>query len=423
MTHWKPFIRPILFAALFLFAGAGGVQAKMLDRVVAKVNNEIITLSALEERARVDMARYSGMGVESLPPYEEVRLQTLDQMIDEILLIGVAERLNMIVEESQMQSALDDIRARGNLTQEQLVEMLKQEGRTIEEYKKRIREQILLSRVINLEIRSRIKVTKEDIAEYYDAHRKEFWSTPKVRARHILFILDNTLTQDEVELKKNKAQMALEQIQSGRDFVEVAKEFSEDVTASNGGDLGMLEKGKMIAEFEDAAFSLESGQVSGIVRSPYGLHIIKVEEVLHGAPIPMEEVEDRITAQLKHQRFESVFKEYIEDLRAQSFIEKKLGALKPSGDQTKTPVAGNKVPAPSVKEVNSTQAKEQVQRQVEVLPPLEIGKKGIVQKQTPVSQEFRPLEKKLKYYKNLRDMGLITEQEYNHRKKSLLDNL
>lgn len=164
------------------------MQAKMLDRVVAKVNNEIITLSALEERARVDMARYSGMGVESLPPYEEVRLQTLDQMIDEILLIGVAERLNMIVEESQMQSALDDIRARGNLTQEQLVEMLKQEGRTIEEYKKRIREQILLSRVINLEIRSRIKVTKEDIAEYYDAHRKEFWSTPKVRARHILFI-------------------------------------------------------------------------------------------------------------------------------------------------------------------------------------------------------------------------------------------
>ncbi|MGP0630344.1 peptidylprolyl isomerase [Nitrospina sp. 32_T5] len=423
MTLWKTFINVVLFSTLLLLWGGPGVHAKVLDRVVAKVNNEIITLSALDERARVDMARYSGMGVEALPPFEQVRLQTLEQMIDEILMIGVAERLNMIVEESQMQSALDDIRARGNLTEEQLAEMLEQEGRTMEEYKKRIREQILLSRVINLEVRSRIKISKEEIAEYYDAHRKDFWTTPKVHARHILFILDNSLTQDEVELKKKKARMALEEIQSGREFVDVAKEYSEDVTASNGGDLGVLEKGKMISEFEDAAFSLKSGQVSNIITSPYGLHIIKVEEILHGAPVPMEDVEGRIEAQLKHERFESVFKEYIEDLRARSFIEKRLGSLKPSGEHNNKPVVAGKMPGSSINKMETTPVKKKVPRQEEVLPPLQIGKKETLQKETPVAREFEPLEKKLKYYKNLRDMDLITEQEYNRRKKSLLENL
>ncbi|WP_282011316.1 peptidylprolyl isomerase [Nitrospina watsonii] len=418
MKHWKPYIKSISLAALLLLSGwVPFANAEVLDRVVAKVNNEIITLSALEERARVDLARFQSMGVENIPTLEEVRSRALDQMIDEILLVDVASKVGLIVEESQMQDALDDVRQRGNLSEKQLEEMLKQEGRSLEEYKKRIREQILMSKVINLEVRSRIKVSDKEIAEFYDEHRKEFWTTAQVRARHILFIMDQSLDSDQIATKERKAREALAKIRNGADFAEVAQEFSEDVTASNGGDLGVLEKGKMIPEFEKAAFALKNGEVSSIVRSPYGLHIIKVDEVLPGAPIPMEDVENQIIAQLKQQSFRTYFEEYIEDLHARSFIEKKLGPVEP--EQKTQTVAVETPQTMAVNEVESIQEKPQA----EILPPFEIGKKMDSPKPAPVADEYEPLEKKLKYYKNLRDMNLISEQEYNQHKKSLLDNL
>lgn len=382
-----------------------------VDMVVAKVNNEIITLSAVVERAELELARYQAMGIRDLPSLEEARTQALEQMIDEKLLVGVAQGLGMTVEESKVQNALDDIRKRGNLTEEQLAEMLKQEGRTMEEYKERIRHQILISQIINLEVRSRIKISEKEIADYYDAHRKDFWAPSKVHARHILFILDEGLEEEQVLKKQQKAAEALAKIRDGAEFVEIARQYSEDVTARTGGDLGILEKGKMVPEFEEAVFSLKKGEVSDIVRSPYGLHIIQVEEVIPGAPIPFDEVSGQIEETLKQERFRTVYEEYIEGLRARSFIEKKLEALRPKKDDH--PIV--------VRQENETTV--QKEKAGNMMPPVEVGSKETLQKEMPAFKEFESLEKKLKYYKNLRDMNLITEKEYHQRQKTLLDNL
>ena len=125
-------------------------------------------------------------------------------------------------------------------------------------------------------------VSKRDIKKYYRVNQKKFWTIGKVHALHILFIIDDKLTPEERQIKEAKAKNILGKIRGGANFEKMAKLYSEDLSGASGGDLGMLEKGKMVAEFEEAVFALRDGEVSDLVKTPYGLHIIKAQKVYPG---------------------------------------------------------------------------------------------------------------------------------------------
>jgi peptidyl-prolyl cis-trans isomerase D len=145
----------------------------------------------------------------------------------------------------------------------------------------------------SLKLRSEVKVTDDDLRQYYDQHKNEYNLPERVKAQHILFKTQGK-TPEEIEKIRTKAQGVLERAKKGEDFGALAKQYSEDVTASSGGDLGDFGRGQMVPEFEKAAFSLGVGGISDLVQSPFGIHIIKVNGKQEARERPFEEMKEAI---------------------------------------------------------------------------------------------------------------------------------
>ncbi len=144
------------------------------------------------------------------------------------------------------------------------------------------------------DFKSEVKVTDEEVKEYYEENMDSYKEPKKVRARHILFRLKPNATEKEEKKVKEKAEKVLKMAREGKDFAELAKKYSEGPTKSTGGDLGYFSKGKMVKPFEEAAFKLKKGEVSDLVRTQFGYHIIKVEDIKEARTKPLEEVKDKI---------------------------------------------------------------------------------------------------------------------------------
>lgn len=186
-----------------------------------------------------------------------------------------------------------------------------------------IREQIELmsndliaSEYLKKEIVGKINVTEEDMSIYYKAHQDEFRTPEMVRARHILVRVGKDAPEEDKKKARDKIGDILKKIKAGEDFAKLATEFSDDPGSKNkGGDLGFFPKGRMAPEFENAAFSMKPGEVSDIVETPFGFHIIKVEEKKESILQPYEKVKDKVK--------EKVFNDF-RKARVDEFVEKAM---------------------------------------------------------------------------------------------------
>jgi peptidyl-prolyl cis-trans isomerase SurA len=389
------------------------VQAysKTVDRIVAKVNEKIITQSELEERTAVKMMSLQKANIQPMPSQKKVMSEELKHMIEERLLIDAGRKLGLKVDETSVTKAVDEIKRTNGLSEGDLEKMLQLEFKSLEEYKNKIRNQILISRVIGFEVRKRATVENGDIEEYYNKHLKDYWVNAKLKLRHILFLMDDTLLEKERRIKNQKARLALKKIQSGGDFIAVAKEFSEDISASTGGDLGEIERGKMVPEFEKAAFLLKEGEVSGLVETPYGLHIIKVDKVFPGETLPLDKVRTQIENKLKDKKLKVEYEKYILELTQKAFIENKIS---PSSQ----PVVGSAKKTIPVKSLRPPPHRGEVL--ADIPPPKKKmdSSQKLTQKQK--FSRFQAYEEKLRHYKKLRNNNKISVGEYQSKKQELL---
>lgn len=420
--------RTLAVCAGFPLIFSASVFAMTLDRIAAKVGGEIITLSSVIERSRAEIARGMRSGKTDVPRPEELMPRILDLLIDDKLQVLRAKKLGLTVNEASVQKALDDIKKNNNLTDEQLETMLKAENSSIEIYKRTIRNQILISKVVGYEVANRVNVSARALKKYYRIHQKDFWSPGTVHARHILFILDDELTSEEKQLKLNKAKDVLKEIRAGKDFAELAKLHSEDLSASSGGDLGVLEKGKMVPEFEKAAFSLRDGEVSDIVKTSFGLHIIKAGKVTPGKTKTFDEVKEKIRSVLRAEKGKGDFLKWMAELRADTFVEKlmfkdSVSKKKEIARKKKSVRKGSRISskkkramaARSKKSRSNPGRKNDVASNVSKQKNGDNGAEGI--------SGLSAIEKKLAYYKKLRDRGKISEEAYLKKKRELLKQL
>jgi len=409
MRYWIPF-RHLFFTAFFLWnllwLPVSGLTATV-DRIVAKVNKEIITLSELEERVFLKIMNFRKMNVQPMPTKEQVMSEELDAMIMEKLLVDAGQKRGYKVDDKRVNSAIQDIEQLNQLKEGELELMLRAEGKSMEEYRQKIREQIMMSDIRGYEVRKRISVSEEEIQEYYDKNIQRYWVPAKLKLRHILFLMEDELPEEHKQIKRIKAQQALIKIRSGENFASVAREFSEDVSASSGGDLGELERGKMVPEFEKAAFDLKEGEVSGLVETPYGLHIIKVDKITPGGTLALDEVRDEINNIFIKDKSEQEFRDYMNELKENAFVQNKLFST-----PTVRPGAGNDVLAEAPESPLSSQ---------------EVGLNSSVEPnslaQANEYSKFKSFEEKLRYYKNLRDNQRISEEDYHKKKQELLNHL
>jgi len=304
--------------------------AELVDRVAAVVNNDIITLSEVEARGAPELARLASEPdpAKRTKYRQQIMKNAMDSLISEHLLDAQLKDLNVDVSESDIDAALDDVKKQNNVTDEAQLEQLLRtspEGYTLKSYREFLRKHVAKLKLINLKVRSKVKVSDEDLKAEYTRFARLESEDPEIHARHILIQVGPRATPEEVERAQRKAEeIAKEARQPGVDFVALATKYSEGSSRESGGDLGYFRRGLMVPEFEKVAFALKLGEVSDPVRSRFGWHVIRVEDRRAAAVRPFDEVKDQLRDKLMRGQLEKYTERYVQELREQASIDVKL---------------------------------------------------------------------------------------------------
>ena len=263
--------------ALALLSGVGATSAAPveIDRIVAVVNNGVITEHEL--RTRVDQAlRQLAAQNTQVPPRRLIERQVLDRMVTEKALLQIAEDTNVRVEGPQLDRAIASIAQRNNLTPEAFRSALAAEGTNFEAFREQIRTEMLIGRLRDREVESRVTVTDAEIDNYLAGGARDASQQDEYNLGHILILTPEGASPEQLAELRAKAEKALAELRSGMDFVQVSAAYSDAQNALQGGGLGWRSPAQLPNLFIDAVKPLRVGEASEILRSPNGFHILKL---------------------------------------------------------------------------------------------------------------------------------------------------
>jgi len=305
-------------------------EGKVIEEIVARVNNEVITRSEFEH-SKVTAEEDAKSDCQNRCTPEQLKALTEDRqknalrdLIDQSLLVQRAKDMGISVEPDVIKQ-LDQIRIENKLpSMEALEQAVSGQGMNWEDFKNNIRTGLLTKKVIQSEVGSHINVTKEEIQKYYDEHKSEFVRPEQVALRSIEI---NTTGKDEAEVAelKKKAETALKRIQDGEDFGEIAKRYSDGSTAKQGGYLGVYKRGELSKELEDTVFSMKKNGLTGVMETKQGFLIMQVLEHYDEGEQALAKVQNEIEGKLYDQRLEPALREYLKTLREESYVVIKPG--------------------------------------------------------------------------------------------------
>ena len=302
---------------------AGAARAEIKDRIAAVVNGQAITLSDLEDRVNPELARLPP-GPAGAGQREKVRKSGLELMIDERLVESEATSLGIDITDEEVTHLIEQLAKQNNLDMTQFRAALVQQNILIETIREQLKRQQLTLRLLQYKVKPR-KVTDEEVQAAYANQNKE--GELEVRARDLFIAAPDIAPDADQEKAKARAKVALDRILAGESFAKVARDLSEGPSAAEGGDLGYFSRGQMLQAIEDAAFALQPGKVSGLIRTTGehgGYHIVMVEDRRKLAPKPLSAVQEEIRNRLAN---ESVLKErehYLQQIRKTAQVDEKL---------------------------------------------------------------------------------------------------
>jgi peptidyl-prolyl cis-trans isomerase SurA len=305
-------------------------EGKVVEEIVARVNNEVITRSEFDhakvtaaEDAKQDcLNRCTPEQLKTL--IDDSQKNALRDLIDQSLLVQRAKDMGISVEPEVIKQ-LDQIRIENKLpSMEALEEAVSGQKMNWEDFKNNIRNGLLTKKVIGSEVGSHINVTKEETQKYYDEHKQEFVRPEQVALRSIEV---NTAGKDETEVAelRKKAETALKRIKDGEDFGEIAKRYSDGSTAKQGGYLGLYKRGELSKELEDTVFKMKRNDLTDVMETKQGFLIMQVMEHYDEGEQSLSKVENEISEKLYSQRMQPALREYLKTLREESYVVIKPG--------------------------------------------------------------------------------------------------
>ena len=305
-------------------------EGKVVEEIVARVNNEVITRSEYDH-SKVTAEEDAKSDCQNRCTPEQLKMLTEDRqknalrdLIDQSLLVQRAKDMGISVEPEVIKQ-LDQIRIENKLpSMEALEQAVSGQGMNWEDFKNNIRTGMLTKKVISSEVGSHINVPKEEIQKYYDEHKAEFMRPEQVVLRSIEI---NTTGKDEAEVAelKKKADTALKRIQDGEDFGEIAKRFSDGSTAKQGGYLGEYKRGELSKELEDTVFAMKKNGLTPVMETKQGFLIMQVLEHYDEGEQPLSKVSNEIEGKLYNQHLEPALRDYLKTLREESYVVIKPG--------------------------------------------------------------------------------------------------
>ncbi|MEA3509028.1 MAG: peptidylprolyl isomerase [candidate division NC10 bacterium] len=293
-------------------------QTPSAQKVAAQVSGKVITYQDLDDEFR-SRSRVPFESVQDDPRAQEARKRLLQQMIAQELLFLEAERKKLTVAPAAVSGRFKDIRARFP-SDEAFKQALASSGLTEVKLEKKIKRDLMIEEFVEKEVLEKIVVSPEEVKAFYQEHKDDYAQEEEVHARHILIKVAPGASPEDDGKAKDRAKAVLARAKKGEDFATLAKETSEGPSGARGGDLGYFGRGKMVKPFEEVAFKLKVGEVSDLVRSNFGYHIILVEDRKEAKRPSYDEVKDRVRDDLVREKAAAGTREYIEVLRKQAKI-------------------------------------------------------------------------------------------------------
>ncbi|RKZ08322.1 hypothetical protein DRQ05_01675 [bacterium] len=290
--------------------------------MAVKVNDQVIT----EQEVAQEETRLKQQLAGQVPPEQMaqmdgvIRKQAVDNLISKVLLEQEVNKENIEIDEKKVQDRMNEIK--GQFPSEDVFnERLKALGLTTEDLLKDIRDGYGIEALLDRETGKVTDATDSEVAAFYKENIDQFKQPEKVRASHILVAVQQGESDSSKAEKRLKAAKILGELKNGANFEELAKRYSDCPSKSKGGDLGYFERGRMVKEFEDAAFALKPGELSGIVETRFGYHIIKVTDRKPARTIPLTEAEADVRSYLTGEKKKQAVEDYISKLKSESTIE------------------------------------------------------------------------------------------------------
>lgn len=298
-------------------------QKNITNAIVAVVNDEIITLYDVNREAQPAVSEAEKKAALDDAARSRIRRAALDRLIERKLTGQKIKELNITVSEEEIRQAIDDVRKQNSIpSEEALVAALAAQGLSFDQYRAQLKEQIEKLKLVSIEVRAKVHVGETEMRDYYAANLPKYTEEESYRARHIFFKTGEKATPEELQRSKATALSVLADARDGKDFAELAKKFSEDPAArKDGGDLGSFKKGDMQPELEKSILSLKPGEVSDLVSTPIGFHIIKLEARVAGTTRPFESVKAEIEEILYRKKSEERFSLWAKELRGKASVE------------------------------------------------------------------------------------------------------
>jgi peptidyl-prolyl cis-trans isomerase SurA len=321
-----------LMIGLLLRAGPVGAQSApkapalddtegrgiVLDRVVAVVNDEALTLSEVQEDGQPVIRKVfqDYIGPEREKRVIEVEKRVLDDLIDRRLMLQVAKREGNIPSPAEVKGAIEDLKKNNNVTtDEEFRALLRAEGLTVEQVQRSVTERMAIGRMLARQVRSTIIVDEDELKRYYATHEDKYRREPEAKIHHILIAPRPGESEADAQAR---AEAALAKIRAGADIDAVAREF---VPGAAGADQMVVKRGELSPAIEKAAFDEALGSVGPLVRTESGWHIIRVDQRQSDPVVPYADVRDAIREAVFQERFDVKRKEWLAKLRQQSYIQ------------------------------------------------------------------------------------------------------
>ena len=310
----------ILFFALIAALSLQTASGETLNRVVAIVNDDIITLHELNKKIQ-DLTGMAPVDLKgrSEEQYYETRRQVLELLIDEKITQAKIKEMGIKVDEKEIDASIEKLKRDNKWTQEDLLSRLKQEGISYEKYKANMRTELERIQLINYEVRSRIIIREEMMKQYYEENKKKFDAGLKVHLASIFLVREDPDDETELLETKKKAEDILEKLKAGENFQALARQYSQGPGSEDGGYLGAFKMDDLNPGLRKVLEVIPEGGFSDLIIRPNGIQIIMVVKKEGGKVRSYEDVKDAIYGILYQEEINKRYMAWIKELREHSY--------------------------------------------------------------------------------------------------------
>jgi len=308
----KKKINWIIFSLILIsFSFCGSISAEIIDRIVAIVNTEIVTLVQLRKETapyfkKIEASGYSDE--KKNQTMQDIDKKLLNALVDQSLTQQEAQKYHINVSNTEVDNAVENVKKSKSLTDKEFESALEGEGLTLEVYRENLRKQILQARIINHAVKSKVIIIESDIIKEYQANTDKYSGKKKYHLRNILMDNEDKIKEVKKELDKNK------------EFISLAKEYSIASNASDGGDLGTFDISNFSQNIKESISKLNKGQFTDVISTAQGFQIFYIEDIVMEGAKTLEQAQDEIHGKLYNEQVEKKFETWLESLKEKAHI-------------------------------------------------------------------------------------------------------